>query len=323
MSRDDRLVPLFLSTLSLRRATVATGQIKPGSGFLSTLSLRRATGPELCQFLRALISIHALLAESDNFRRSFKRSISNFYPRSPCGERREPTALRTPHQRFLSTLSLRRATAVPDLGKRNVGISIHALLAESDKDTTARQQIADISIHALLAESDWYSSRIIISVLGLISIHALLAESDILTEINKMATGQISIHALLAESDILLRRNADCNCHFYPRSPCGERLVGAVLKLQRIYDFYPRSPCGERLRRTYQQGGERAFLSTLSLRRATPAEHRANSQQEFLSTLSLRRATAVILCISKQCRDFYPRSPCGERRPPAPPRREF
>ena len=56
-----------------------------------------------------------------------------FYPRSPCGERhssvntadqearflstlslrratRLPTALRTPHQRFLSTLSLRRAT---------------------------------------------------------------------------------------------------------------------------------------------------------------------------------------------------------------------
>ena len=36
----------------------------------------------------------------------------NFYPRSPCGERlRLPTALRTPHQRFLSTLSLRRATS--------------------------------------------------------------------------------------------------------------------------------------------------------------------------------------------------------------------
>ena len=39
-------------------------------------------------FICIIISIHALLAESD----------------------REPTALRTPHQRFLSTLSLRRAT---------------------------------------------------------------------------------------------------------------------------------------------------------------------------------------------------------------------
>ena len=60
-----------------------------------------------------------------------------------------------------------------------------------------------------------------------ISIHALLAESDLLyamgyyrhgdfyprspcgerllTEINKMATGQISIHALLAESDDFCR----------------------------------------------------------------------------------------------------------------------
>ena len=59
---------LFLSTLSLRRATVwvllyATGQI-----FLSTLSLRRAT--ESIETLRTVkvISIHALLAESDSDR---------------------------------------------------------------------------------------------------------------------------------------------------------------------------------------------------------------------------------------------------------------
>ena len=59
-----------------------------------------------------------------------------------------------------------------------VGISIHALLAESDHmchrvDTKK----ACISIHALLAESD-------VTVLGIqhkvgISIHALLAESDL------------------------------------------------------------------------------------------------------------------------------------------------
>ena len=55
-----------------------------------------------------------------------------FYPRSPCGERRAATAAYSETQRFLSTLSLRRATAVPDLGKGYIGISIHALLAESD-----------------------------------------------------------------------------------------------------------------------------------------------------------------------------------------------
>ena len=33
------------------------------------------------------ISIHALLAESDNTRGSVKMELDNFYPRSPCGER--------------------------------------------------------------------------------------------------------------------------------------------------------------------------------------------------------------------------------------------
>ena len=46
------------------------------------------------------ISIHALLAESDSRAKSIFTKVSNFYPRSPCGERREPTALRTPHQNF-------------------------------------------------------------------------------------------------------------------------------------------------------------------------------------------------------------------------------
>ena len=36
---------------------------------------------------------------------------------------------------------------------------------------------------------------------------------------------------------------------------------------------------------------------------------------QFLSTLSLRRATTCVLIIRKQCRHFYPRSPCGERPP--------
>ena len=60
-------------------------------------------------------------------------------------------------------------------------------------------------------------------------------------------------------------------CHFYPRSPCGERRKCAVSSAM-SNDFYPRSPCGERLhpapvpRRPHAE-----FLSTLSLRRATSA----------------------------------------------------
>ena len=101
---------VFLSTLSLRRATpTATGNDKDNI-FLSTLSLRRATRvldgskSSIEISIHALlaesdppynlmihhakkISIHALLAESDRICKGNKFSHSNFYPRSPCGER--------------------------------------------------------------------------------------------------------------------------------------------------------------------------------------------------------------------------------------------
>ena len=57
---------LFLSTLSLRRATGKVNVVEPGLAFLSTLSLRRATSAGCsCHSVRP-ISIHALLAESDS-----------------------------------------------------------------------------------------------------------------------------------------------------------------------------------------------------------------------------------------------------------------
>ena len=81
--------------------------------FLSTLSLRRATGASYDGADIALISIHALLAESDATNSSTIRAIKNFYPRSPCGERPGKSTTLT----------------------RIAWISIHALLAESDKLT--------------------------------------------------------------------------------------------------------------------------------------------------------------------------------------------
>ena len=58
-----------------------------------------------------LISIHALLAESDlMFLLSSTKRQKFLSTLSLRRATREPTAFRTPHQRFLSTLSLRRAT---------------------------------------------------------------------------------------------------------------------------------------------------------------------------------------------------------------------
>ena len=81
----------------------------------------------------------------------------------------------------------------------------------------------DISIHALLAESDRLDTRRR-DVARPISIHALLAESD--DKSIKVTTRSIaiSIHALLAESDASQTIQCVHHRNFYPRSPCGERL---------------------------------------------------------------------------------------------------
>ena len=145
----------FLSTLSLRRATKVRRALWQILIFLSTLSLRRATRVTMDSYLEFIISIHALLAESDCGCCARCRYWAYFYPRSPCGER---------HQLLAGAIT----SAI---------ISIHALLAESDcfgrimialsgyfyprspcgerhlgagKSCDVRR----ISIHALLAESD-------------------------------------------------------------------------------------------------------------------------------------------------------------------------
>ena len=57
--------------------------------FLSTLSLRRATTQSQIDARVIPISIHALLAESDHPDAGRFQGAGDFYPRSPCGERRD------------------------------------------------------------------------------------------------------------------------------------------------------------------------------------------------------------------------------------------
>ena len=146
--------------------------------FLSTLSLRRATWPGLLARPFFIISIHALLAESDQYFFNTFSAIFDFYPRSPCGERpskRYPVilgrgisihallaesdnilcAVSVQVGGFLSTLSLRRATLHPKYpkGYRWQFLSTLSLRRATQANQTCREEIS-ISIHALLAESD-------------------------------------------------------------------------------------------------------------------------------------------------------------------------
>ena len=87
------------------------------SQFQSTLSSRRATLDRFFLGEKFLISIHALLAESDfSFIFPLARR-GDFNPRSPCGERRLRKYEINKPRTFQSTLSLRRAT-LPCPGQR-------------------------------------------------------------------------------------------------------------------------------------------------------------------------------------------------------------
>ena len=123
---------------------------------------------------------------------------------------------------FLSTLSLRRATATPSFTCIVFSISIHALLAESDLGAgVGRKNIRTISIHALLAESDLAAALTAYTDAQFLSTLSLRRAT--VSAIDYEAGTYISIHALLAESDCINLAGYGKLDDFYPRSPCGER----------------------------------------------------------------------------------------------------
>ena len=145
-----------------------------------------------------------------------------FYPRSPCGER------------------LRGISS----GRAETAISIHALLAESDKLVKTDTSEHLISIHALLAESDKIPYQRQIDQKNFYPRSPCGERRGIFTAfcVDCLFLSTLSLRratGFFYAFDFELR-------NFYPRSPCGERQCSSLLSQQRIEYFYPRSPCGER-----------------------------------------------------------------------------
>ena len=172
-------------------------------------------------------------------------------------------------KKFLSTLSLRRATVVGDVMGKALAISIHALLAESD---------AWVIIVSVLV---WHFYPR--SPCGERQPHEQKTKGH-----HSVFLSTLSLRRATKALIILSEKFY----YFYPRSPCGERqdtpLISipkpgflSTLSLRRatveevsgdtwMRDFYPRSPCGERHHTNLPSKIIKKFLSTLSLRRATP-----------------------------------------------------
>ena len=148
-----------------------------------------------------VISIHALLAESDSWylvgvcllfvflsTLSLRRATSftgvswsqpsNFYPRSPCGER----------------LHIGRGCVMIHR------ISIHALLAESDPPAAA-------------------SIPFCATFLSTLSLRRATAKSSIAAVPRALFLSTLS----LRRATFRTPRRSKWGTHFYPRSPCGER----------------------------------------------------------------------------------------------------
>ena len=104
--------------------------------------------------------------------------------------------------KFLSTLSLRRATRKGTCRCVLSGISIHALLAESDSPASVTPA-ASRNFYPRSPCGERPMQVVIIVMITIISIHALLAESD-----SQQPDGTTK------------------TTYFYPRSPCGERQPG-------------------------------------------------------------------------------------------------
>ena len=222
LTGDGRSILIFLSTLSLRRATWGIHlSLMSAAPFLSTLSLRRATAAPPAPRGESSISIHALLAESDLFeyiqagtgilflstlslRRATERlnnrikTYRNFYPRSPCGER------------------LRQSRNSQNINR----ISIHALLAESDQKRPKHQtQTQNFYPRSPCGER----------------LPFVMLSSGKEYFYPRSPCGERLFHKSLLTYPL----------YFYPRSPCGERQTYYCENSPQI-NFYPRSPCGER-----------------------------------------------------------------------------
>ena len=314
-------VPFYVSLISIHALLAESDRAWPTPtwatlSFLSTLSLRRATHTPSATWPR----------------------LTNFYPRSPCGERRASFGLITPREyfyprspcgerprghrgwhhpkRFLSTLSLRRATGIctglwhalqnfyprspcgerpgPGVGQCPPHHDFYPRSPCGERPGRHQKQygVFRISIHALLAESDATLPEVEKTMVLFLSTLSL-----------RRATLRVAVfeHTVVFLSTLSLRR-------------------------------------ATRDREAYV--GNSLFLSTLSLRRATIKSsvaavlaeisiHALRAESDscgwcgvlilkvFLSTLSLRRATEYWVGGYGTANNFYPRSPCGERRRPS------
>ena len=102
--------------------------------------------------------------------------------------------------------------------------------------------------------------------------------------------------------------------YFYPRSPCGERQQAKAFKVSALrISIHALLAESDNLR--VVDGSRSSIISIHALLAESDCFDRIMNVSNglFLSTLSLRRATELNSSWISSIKNFYPRSPCGER----------
>ena len=260
--------------------------------FLSTLPARGAT-PTLIANIPEILFLSTLPARGATTASRWRRSSpSNFYPRSPRGERLQHLAA---DQRVLdiSIHAPREGSDEANLPQlMDTGLFLSTLPARGATQVwRAVWPCGYISIHAPREGSDVHSWRLLSKIKQFLSTLPARGATSAITLLWVRPTiflstlpargatrsshwgprsSMISIHAPREGSDGAGGGVSQMQLlHFYPRSPRGERLSAGSELLSALGDFYPRSPRGERPPRMSSMAARRSFLSTLPARGAT------------------------------------------------------
>ena len=215
---------------------------------------------------------------------------TDFYPRSPCGERHSSNANLRSHRNFYPRSPCgERPVNESASGSTKPNFYPRSPCGERPRAKAHHAAVHVISIHALLAESDrpWAHPD---QPLGKFLSTLSLRRATHIPKAHGSAFAFLSTLSLrratpFSRSGPMTRR------YFYPRSPCGERPQFACDLVHQnaisIHALLAESDLKHSLRLwMFSQ-----FLSTLSLRRATLFVVYLICRKRFLSTLSLRRAT--------------------------------
>ncbi len=311
-------------------------------GFLSTFPLRGTSTWYQLTPVRIAISIHVPLAGNvsptlslSSVRVTFLSTFplrgtsgasqiyrllcSDFYPRSPCGERRGRPGPPLPAQGFLSTFPL-RGTSILGTGDRITrDISIHVPLAGNVHHLYAYDLRCPIFLSTFPLRGTSNTGLVTYEMFD-ISIHVPLAGNvSYCLYYTLDRQGFLSTFPLRGTSLRFSPRRYN-QSNFYPRSPCGERLW-ACRYVPCIHSISIHVPLAGNVAILVAGGiGMVGFLSTFPLRGTSALSRRAGGARLISIHVPLAGNVSRSGASAGSPRDFYPRSPCGERLSGAPQR---